>query len=208
MIKDLSNALRQLIASLSMRPLATLLAIFLIAITYISVRSYDTIQKIVITPVEEAHQFSRGLEKAELVNSAIGNLKEDLGAQSVIIKQFHNGRHDLTGLPFTEASVTFSTEGPGADEEHLSSMNSSLRRMWIRIDSPRCLVQYAPLDASTKRYMLEYSLSHVVTCPLTNPLNYPIGILLVGFDKEGVSDVESVNQTSVVAKRIVGYLND
>lgn len=208
MIKDLSNALRQLIASLSMRPLATLLAIFLIAITYISVRSYDTIQKIVITPVEEAHQFSRGLEKAELVNSAIGNLKEDLGAQSVIIKQFHNGRHDLTGLPFTEASVTFSTEGPGADEEHLSSMNSSLRRMWIRIDSPRCLVQYAPLDASTKRYMLEYSLSHVVTCPLTNPLNYPIGILLVGFDKEGVSDVEAVNQTSVVAKRIVGYLND
>ena len=208
MIKDLSNALRQLIASLSMRPLATLLAIFLIAITYISVRSYDTIQKIVITPVEEAHQFSRGLEKAELVNSAIGNLKEDLGAQSVIIKQFHNGRHDLTGLPFTEASVTFSTEGPGADEEHLSSMNSSLRRMWTRIDSPRCLVQYAPLDASTKRYMLEYSLSHVVTCPLTNPLNYPIGILLVGFDKEGVSDVEAVSQTSVVSKRIVGYLND
>lgn len=191
-----------------MRPLATLLAIFLIAITYISVRSYDTIQKIVITPVEEAHQFGKGLEKAELVNSAIGNLKEDLGAQSVIIKQFHNGRHDLTGLPFTEASITFSTIGSDSDEEHLSSMNGSLRRMWTHIDAPNCLVQYAPLDASTKRYMLEYSLSHVVTCPLTNPLNYPIGILLVGFDKEGVSDVEAVKQTSVVSKRIVGYLND
>lgn len=208
MIKDLSNALRQLIASLSLRPLATLLAIFLIAITYISVRSYDTIQKIVITPVEEAQQFGRGLEKAELVNSAIGNLKADLGAHSVIIKQFHNGRHDLTGLPFTEASITFSTEGPAADEEHISSMNTSLRRMWKQIDDPICLVQYAPLDASTRKYMEQYSLSYVVACPLTNILNYPIGVILVGFKDGTTEDLEAVKQTSAVAKQVVGYLND
>jgi hypothetical protein len=207
MIKDLTNALRTLIASLSLRPLATLLALFLIAITYISVRSYDTIQKIVITPVEEAHHFNRGLRKAQLVNSAIENLRIDLKAQNVIIKQFHNGRHDLTGLPFTEASITFSTSGSLAKQEHIASMNTSLRKMWASIDAPECIVQHSALDASTRAYMEEYSLAAVVSCPLTNPLNYPIGVLLVGF-VEPEEPTNAVAETSSVAKRIVGYLND
>jgi hypothetical protein len=55
--------------------------------------------------------------------------------------------------------------------------------------------------------MEEYSLATVITCPLTNPLNYPIGVLLVGFEKEE-EPTNAVAETSLVARRIVGYLND
>lgn len=210
MIKELSDALRALINSLSVRPLATLTALFIIFAAYIGYKSYDVLQTMIITPHEESNRFKAQLESAALVNEAIEKLKVDLGASGVIVRQFHNGRHDLTGIPFTEATATFYTsEFDGEEEEPLSALNRSLTMMWgNKIDRPECITITQGVDNSTNRYFRKYKLDRAVICPLTNLLNYPIGTITVGFSASDTSDAVALQKTSAIAKRITGYLEN
>lgn len=210
MIKELSEALKTLINSLSIRPLATLMAVFIIFAGYVGYKSYDTLQSMIITPHEESHRFKAQLASAALVNDAIEKLKLDLKANSIVVRQFHNGRHDLTGIPFTEATTTFYTsEFDGAEEEPLSALNKSLMMMWEdKIDRPECIIINKGVDSSTNRYFRKYKLSRAVICPLTNLLNYPIGTITVGFSTSDTSDAIALQKTSAIAKRITGYLEN
>jgi hypothetical protein len=209
MIKELSSAFRALVASLSVRPLATLGAILIICLGYISYRSYSTLEELIVTPSEEATRFREQLESAKLVNESLNQLKTDLHAHSVIIRQFHNGRHDLTGIPFTETTATYYTEGYDlSGDEPVSSMNVSLRRIWTQIDKPECAVLYGPVDSSSRRYFKIYNLQKVVQCPLTNLLNYPIGTITVGFSVGDTDDKVAVYKTSAIANRVTGYLTN
>lgn len=209
MIKELSDAFKSLVASLSVRPIATLAAVLIICFGYVSYKSYSTLEQLVVTPDEEASRFKEQLESANLVNESLNQLNADLGSHSVIIRQFHNGRHDLTGIPFTETTATYYTEEYDlSGDEPVSSMNVSLRRIWVKIDKPECTVLYGPVDSSSRRYFKAYKLQKVVQCPLTNLLNYPIGTITVGFSEGNTNDTVAVNKTSAIAKRVTGYLTN
>lgn len=163
----------------------------------------------VITPSEEATRFKEQLESTKLVNESIEQLRIDLKADNVVIKQFHNGRHDLTGIPFTETSSTYYTDGyEDTSDEAVSTMNGSLGLMWRRIDKPECTILYKPIDSSSRRYFKAYKLMKVVQCPLTNLLNYPIGTITVGFSAGDTNDELAVSKTSAIAKRVTGYLSN
>lgn len=216
MIKEISDAFRALINSLSRRPVETLLAFLLIVVSYVGYRSYDALEQMIITPEEEAARFQKQLEGADLVNNALENLRVETKADSVLIKQFHNGRHDLTGIPFTEATTTFIAD-PAADgdshnfskEEPIPTMNKSLRMVWKEIDRPKCTVLYTPVDISTKKYFYNHGLNRAVMCPLVNLLNYPIGVIVIGFSEGNtVEDDVVISKTSHIGKRVAGYLND
>jgi len=211
LIRDLSNALRRLIDSLALRPIPTIAGVIILFTAFIGYRSYDKLERLVITPTEESARFSAQLHSAELVNNSIENLALDLGAHSVVVRQFHNGRHDLTGIPFTEATTTFYTENFNEIkmEEPLSASNRSLRKMWASIDKPRCIILTKGIDASTRWYFETYDLSRVAVCPLTNPLKYPIGTVTVGMPAQSTaSDSQVITRTSVIANSVVGYLQN
>ena len=195
--------------------MTTMLALCIILASYIAVKSYSTLEQLVVTPDQEAARFETQLTNSDIINTAIEKLRLDLNADNVVIRQFHNGKHDLTGIPFTGISTTFYVD-PRDDDGHevlpdepISAMNKSLRQVWQRIDKPECSVLYSPVDISTRRYFKAHNLNRTVVCPLVNLLNYPIGILVVGFsDSSTVSDETSITQTSFIAKRVTGYLND
>lgn len=209
MIKELSDAFRRLVNSLAVRPIATLIAIFLVVTSYIGFKSYNTLEQLVVTPDEEASRFKNQLESSKLVNDSLEHLRSEMGAHSVVIRQFHNGRHDLTGIPFTESTATYYTDNyEGVDDEPLSAMNGSLRRMWSDIRDPRCVVLSAPVDTSSRKYFKNYGLTRVIECPLTNLLNYPIGTVAIGFSGGTVNDKVAIDKTSTIAKRITGYLDN
>jgi hypothetical protein len=211
LIKEASNALRVFVNLLSQKPLATLAALIILFMAYISYRSYDAIQDSIVTPEEEARRFQDQLSSASLVNDAIENLALETRANNVVIRQFHNGRHDLTGIPFTEATTTFFTKSYDTPaEERLSELNTSLRMMWREIDKPECIIIKSGVDHSTRKYFREYQLNRAVICPLTNLLNYPIGTITVGFSASNAqfSDRFVLQKTHLVARRVTGYLNE
>lgn len=214
MIKDLSDAITSLTNALSTKPLATLIALFILCAGYVGYNSYGSLQKLIITPSEEAKRFQHQLENIDLVNNALEKLRKDTQADNVTLRQFHNGRHDLTGIPFTEASVTFFVDPndiaghEASDTEHIALMDKSLNKVWRRIDSPSCVIIEEPVDVSTRRYFKAHNLDRATICPLVNLLNYPIGIITVGTSKGNqMSDGLLLTKTSNVAKTVTGYLN-
>ena len=215
MIKELSDALKALITSLSTKPLATIMSILIIFVAYLGYRSYDALQALVITPDQEAARFEKQLTNSEIINQAIEWLRIELSADNVIIKQFHNGRHDLTGIPFTGMAATFYVD-PLESEEHetdidepVSASNKILRNVWKRIDKPECVIIDTPLDISTRKYFKSHNLDKMAVCPLVNLLNYPIGVMVVGFSEGNtISDEVIIQKTSTIAKRVTGYLSN
>lgn len=215
MIKELSDALKALITSLSTKPLATIMSILIIFVAYLGYRSYDALQALVITPDQEAARFEKQLTNSEIINQAIEWLRIELSADNVIIKQFHNGRHDLTGIPFTGMAATFYVD-PIESEEHetdidepVSASNKILRNVWKRIDKPECVIIDTPLDISTRKYFKSHNLDKMAVCPLVNLLNYPIGVMVVGFSEGNtISDEVIIQKTSTIAKRVTGYLSN
>ncbi len=215
MIRELNRAFSALVNSLSAKPLATIIALFIMLISYIGVKSYTTLEKMVTSPDEEAARFEAQLTSSDIINGALEKLRVDLNADNVIIRQFHNGKHDLTGIPFTGVATTYYSDPLDNDghelmtDEPISAMNKSLRQVWQRIDKPECIVIYTPVDSSTRKYFKAHNISRGVVCPLVNLLNYPIGVMIVGFSESStVSDQRAISQTSMIAKRVTGYLND
>ena len=215
MIKELSDALKALITSLSTKPLATIMSILIIFVAYLGYRSYDVLQALVITPDQEAARFEKQLTNSEIINQAIEGLRLELSADNVIIKQFHNGRHDLTGIPFTGIATTFYVDPLEIDEhetvidEPVSASNKTLRNVWERIDKPECVIIDSPLDISTRKYFKSHNLNKMAVCPLVNLLNYPIGVMVVGFSEGNtISDEVIIQKTSTIAKRVTGYLSN
>lgn len=210
MLKDLQEALDSLVSSLATKPFATLSALVLAFLCFVTYKSYDALEEAILTPAEESARFRKALENNALITESLVLLKDSLGAHDITIRQFHNGKHDLTGLPFTASTVTYATEPYLAgQEEPLSSSAVTLRRVWDDIDNPKCIITYTPQDSSSMIYMRNFNISKMVTCPLTNLLNYPIGTLTVGFSESDTLNEEVIlTRTQAISRRITGYLND
>ncbi len=205
MIKDLNDFFSSAVEAFSKHPFATISTILIGIVLYLGYRTLDRIETIVIPPSLEAERFHQQLSTSEQINLALKNLREDVGAHSVVLRQFHNGKHDLTGIPFTKSTVTFydAEESLLEEDEPLSSMSTSLSKMWKRIDSPSCIVLGSPVDKTTKYYMSKNELNYIIVCPLVNLLKYPVGTLTVGLKTLPVGSVDKVQK---VANQVTGYL--
>lgn len=212
MIAEINELFKTAVDSLSKHPFATLCTLLISIVLYIGYRTLDRIETIVVPPSLEATRFHEQLTTSEQVNTALHNLAVDTDAHSVVLRQFHNGKHDLTGIPFTKSSVTFyemrqSSDDLQEENEPISAMSTSLSRVWKRIDDPECIVLLDNgVDKTTKHYMEVHELGSVIICPMVNLLNYPVGTVSVGFKRSdpGKGTVQKVKN---VASQVTGYLD-
>lgn len=208
MIKELSEAFNSFVDSLSRHPFATLSTVLIAIVLYLGYQTLESIRTIVVPPNLEAERFHEQLAASEQINQALELLRKEENAHSIIIRQFHNGKHDLTGIPFTKSSMTFYTMSEEFQEveEPLSAMSTSLSKVWNVIDKPECLViSNVGIDKATKYYMEYYELNKIVVCPMVNLLDYPVGTLTVGYKQADAK----VNPKKIqeVAVRVTGYLD-
>lgn len=206
MIKDLSELLATAVDAFSKHPFATISTILIGVLLYLGYNTLDRIETIVIPPSLEAARFHEQLSASEQINTSLHNLNTDLKGHSVVLRQFHNGKHDLTGIPFTKSTVTFYDAQDDSlleADEPLSSMSTSLSRIWKRIDEPKCIVLDSPVDKTTKYYMSRNELNFIIICPMVNLLKYPVGTITVGLKTLPEGSVEKVHD---VATQVTGYL--
>lgn len=212
MMEGINELFKTAVDSLSKHPFATLSTILIAIVLYIGYRTLDRIETIVIPPSLEATRFHEQLAASEQINMALTNLAVDADAHSIVLRQFHNGKHDLTGIPFTKSSVTFyeireTERSLEEQDEPISAMSTSLSRIWARIDRPKCLVLTDfGIDKTTKHYIEVNELGSIIVCPMVNLLNYPVGTLTVGFKRRDPGE-GTVEKIEAVATQVTGYLN-
>ena len=206
MIKELSELFKTVVDSLSRHPFATLSTILISVVLYVGYITLERIETIAVPPSLEAERFHQQLDSSEQINQSLEKLRVAQGAHSVIVRQFHNGKHDLTGIPFTKSSITFYAMDNELEqmEEPLSSMSTSLSKVWAKIDEPDCILLDHGIDKNTKHYMDVYELNAVIICPMTNLLKYPVGTITVGYKNRDLLDL---NEVRSVSSQVTGYLD-
>lgn len=206
MIKELSELFKTVVDSLSRHPFATLSTILISVVLYVGYMTLERIETIAVPPSLEAERFHQQLDSSEQINQSLEKLRKSQGAHSVIVRQFHNGKHDLTGIPFTKSSITFYAMDAELEqmEEPLSSMSTSLSKVWAKIDEPACIVLDYGIDKNTKHYIDVYELDTVIVCPMTNLLKYPVGTVTVGYKNRDLLDL---NEVRSVSNQVTGYLD-
>lgn len=220
MIEKFTDGFRSLVRTFKTSPIASLVvALFLLTgfSLYWSSINASALERLLDDPSRNTAHFEQALQRNEQIDGALINLRSDTNSQKVVVRQFHNGKKDLTGLPFTYISTTHISQPDNAsnsagtyESQPLSTMNGTLRYMWGDAKQPKCIVLNT--DESTdfphKAYLDETGIKISVICPLVNLLNYPIGIVSVGYTKQlKISDELAVqSEVSRVASKLEGYL--
>lgn len=172
------------------------------------------------TPEVEVARFARANRATEQINALLDTKLETLHADRAGVRQFHNGKTDLAGLPFMYVSTTFvrTKEGVSFPESNFAQVPASTifeitTAMWHDYRKPTCIV--VDVDKLTNDYYRQYSKNLGVdvfyACPITNVKMYPIGFMFVSYikgDTEGrPTDAEALATIEASAKQISGYLS-
>ena len=143
-----------------------------------------------IPPSVEAQSayFEKSIERDYIINSALDVLIDDYSATSATVVQYHNGKHDLTNVPFLYASTTYIAgdipEGFNVYQDtQLSLMSNFNSALWK--PQPNCTYFYTNdlKDVVLKRRYKQFKFETLVACPVVNNAEYPIGYIMAGYSQ-------------------------
>lgn len=192
-IKDLFNVLNK---ALIKEP-RNFMIIFLTAIsTYLLVENQSHIN----SPINTAPQ---DLGVAIQLNGELPLVLEEIrvkaGADRVLLRQFHNGTHSISGVPFLFVATTHSSAAPGqtisgADAWQSYPLSTILNTIELMtqngVYNPNCvsLLTSEVTDDFYQDYLNRYDTKRILLCPIVNSDNLLIGYISVHYtDEESLS---------------------
>lgn len=199
-------------------PLQFLTFLLMIFGLFIIYTEMDYIKSFIPDPATESRVFNTALSRDKLINAALEDAKNSYGARAMVIGQFHNGQYDLTRLPFTKVTITYivgQTDMSSTDifiSRPLSTMNQIMLDMWKDKNKPQCISKRVDQlrDPAYRARMESTKLEYLITCPLVNIRNYPIGYISSGYTMtpDDIRRDELLEYQSSLADRIAGYLQE
>jgi hypothetical protein len=190
---DIINAVKELFATLHEAWLKSPLAFVIIIITclllYITIDNNNILSNPPDSPALEQERFLRVVQLNEEIPNRLEVLRNDIKADRILIRQFHNGRKGITGIPFMFIQTTYAVSAPGqglTDQESwmsypVSTMSQTLNRMFIvpKGVEPKCVrfaVDDIP-DEMYEAYLKRYKVIQSVMCPLIDDKGMVVGII-------------------------------
>lgn len=170
-----------------------------------------------------AHQEKQRFDQAIVADSQVGeslaDIRSQLNADRIIIRQFHNSKTDLTGLPFTSVSTTYYSLAPGVGltSESLqsfpvSTINEQLKLMFVPNQAPHCAI-VRPTDIRDPTYaknLRDNGVAVAYSCPLMNLRGQPVGFIAASYltdSKPRPNDEQIKLIINNTGQRVVGYLS-
>lgn len=215
-MEKIVSSFLELLKEFQNKPISFIILLLVLVSAYFIYNQSETLSRLIPDPQREGDIFSQSLQRDQQVNQAMEQAKSDLSSDLVGIAQFHNGQYDLTGLPFTKITVTYSTTGEALgpirvyDTRPLSSMNNIMMEMWRDKSNPVCVMRETSSlrDSAYKDRVEATGLEFISLCPLSNIRDYPIGVLGVGYSRN-LTPLEKDRlklYQRAMAFRISGYL--
>lgn len=171
------------------------------------------------SPAQEKLRFDQTILADGQINATLEAIRVEINADRVLIRQFHNSKTDLTGLPFASVSTTYYATGAGIALDPisfsaypLSSVNEALALMHPQDGRPIC----APLATNTVsdpayRILLETNgVAISYNCPIVNLRGQPVGFIIASYltdNKKRPADEIIMNTLDTTGVKVVGYLH-
>lgn len=157
--------------------------------------------------------FQSSLERDRIINDALLRIIEDYEADGVKIIQYHNGKQDLTNVPFLYTSVTYFAGTITSDVDLYKDRPVSLIAqfnydLWKPHPICRSFEVKKLKDASLRRQMNSHGFEFIIGCPITNADKYPIGYITAGYREVLDADRSeaTIRHMSNLSSLIGGYL--
>lgn len=219
LMKFIINLLIKLITLISKNITATILTIILVAVIGL-VFHFGKITNLLNhhfpSPATESSRWGRIITSNNDINNILITRMSESGAGRIGIRQFHNGKTDLTGLPFNFVTTTFLQEkNPSGtnsfDAVPVSTINDLLMSMWPDLRNPRCTYMETPdISNISFRHQLEsVDVSRFYACPIYNINKWPVGYLFLGYtskDTQTISTEEALDALEKDSLMVSGYL--
>jgi len=220
-MQGIIRGLKALLPVIAQHPAATAMLTFcasLVLFVYGVSGNLDTLLRRFPSLHEEHELFDRVVVANGLVEAELERITTDMRADRTLVMQFHNGKQDLSGLPFTFAEITFGATSPGVVVDlrflgpvPMSAYGPLLRAIWADPSRPVCIRRnIEDLGSPLLRARLEArGAKEVYVCPIVNLIGAPIGLITTEYlrlDTPRPSQ-EIIKQTlSESSNRIAGYL--
>lgn len=169
--------------------------------------------------VQEKDRFDRSVQADGQINETLGNIRGEINADRIMIRQFHNSKTDLTGLPFASVSTTYFALSPGVaisdsmmDPYPLSTVNEALRKMFVVNEKPKCAtIKTTDVnDPIFSSFLIQDGVNYSYACPLMNLRGQPVGIIWAVYltsEKIRPEDEKILDTLDDTGMRVVGYLS-
>ena len=177
--------------------LGTMVIMFFMIVTLMSVFTimthFDQLMRLAgPSPQEEADRFPRTLHIGTVINAELGYARQQINADRLLVSEYHNNTHDLTGLPFTSIqTIAIQTKGSAYnfDNPHTGESRSLfeytdlLNLMWKPNQNPQCarLDTQAIPEGDWKDRLVSHGVQVTFNCPMYNPHHYPIGHITASY---------------------------
>lgn len=171
------------------------------------------------TAAQEKNRFDQSIIADGQINDSLEIVRTSINADRILIRQFHNSKTDLTGLPFASVSTTYYALAPGvalADGSFnpfpLATVNEQLSKMFHPGETPRCaqITSRQITDPTYSRYLNQNGIVLAYSCPIMNLRGQPVGYIGANYlttNKQRPSDEEIYRILNSTGQRIVGYLD-
>ena len=200
-----------------------ILFLCLLGVLWTAFEKRDTIFDVIIERTEQEvvsdEQFRLMVKLNSLIETRLDSLRDNTGAVRVVVRRFHNGRQDLTTVPFEKVSDVYTSHDENFDllvdtdrTLPMSSITYSLSRMWgTNASEPVCFGQATEQfpKGDLQRYLRQHNIKYVQVCPVTNIARYPLGLIAGVYwyvpDEAEAANIQS--RTKKAADSIGGYLD-
>jgi hypothetical protein len=172
------------------------------------------------TAEQEKGRFDQSIVADAQINGALEDIRRQINADRILIRQFHNSKTDLTGLPFASVSTTYVAMAPGVtltpgsyDPYPLASINEVLARMFTPNEAPHCarLTIDDIVDPAYRKLIESNGVALWYNCPIMNLRGQPIGFILASYmtiTKDHPVDDKIEAILGNTGERVVGYLDN
>ena len=223
MFKEILDSFANLIETVRKSPQIAILTLLLVIALVAVAKSYSNeikLNEITFDPQRNKEHLEASIKASEQINQALSISREKLDADKIIVRQFHNGKQDLTGIPFNYVQTTFLVTKPGIgldadslDSKPVSSMVYTLKDIWgNNLSDPHCVVYNREQikDRIFQAHLLSTNIEFLVICPIKNLLDYPVGFVTVKYTKDITPEKheEIIKESEFLSLKISGYLSD
>lgn len=142
------------------------------------------------SPKQEAVRFDESVVADSSINETLNKIRQEINADRIMIRQFHNAKADLTGLPFASVSTTYHSLSPGVmmssssfQPYPLSTVNDILAKMFVRGKEPAC-AKILLSEINNPIFLNELKESGDVimyACPMRNLKGQPVGFISASY---------------------------
>lgn len=192
-INAITNMFKTVFDAIVAKPLHAAIVILLMAILYMTMANGGALSHLAPSVGVEQDRFQKVINSEGLIPNVLEEARDKIGADRLVVRQYHNGKQGISGIPFNFVQTVYAAARPGfglTDPEAYSSypistMSKTLLSMYREGDvtKPQCIIIYngQAADPFFKVYLDRYGVQTLIQCPLADRDDNIVGYIAAGY---------------------------